>query len=195
MVPTMSLRNMNIAPRAFLGFAMIGGLMLILGVFALNQMSKIRGAAEDITSSSVPSIKSLDEFTQLTLRLRVLSYRLLVNREPDVQQKTIELLEMRNQQIRAAQVIYEKFITSPEEKSAYEQYLQLLGQYRQIEERMKSLSRNNQVDELRNLLNTELLNNSEAMNTVLNRLLEINTQQTVDTNQQAAEQYLSLIHI
>jgi methyl-accepting chemotaxis protein len=61
--------------------------MLILGVFALNQMSKIRGAAEDITNSSVPSIKSLDEFTQLTLRLRVLSYRLLVNREPDVQQK------------------------------------------------------------------------------------------------------------
>ncbi|WP_072452200.1 MULTISPECIES: methyl-accepting chemotaxis protein, partial [unclassified Pseudomonas] len=191
----MSLRNMNIAPRAFLGFAMIGGLMLILGVFALNQMSKIRGAAEDITSSSVPSIKSLDEFTQLTLRLRVLSYRLLVNREPDVQQKTIELLEMRNQQIRAAQVIYEKFITSPEEKSAYEQYLQLLGQYRQIEERMKSLSRNNQVDELRNLLNTELLNNSEAMNTVLNRLLEINTQQTVDTNQQAAEQYSSAFNL
>jgi methyl-accepting chemotaxis protein len=37
---------MNIAPRAFTGFALIGGLMLILGVFALNQMSKIRGAAE-----------------------------------------------------------------------------------------------------------------------------------------------------
>ncbi|PUA42759.1 methyl-accepting chemotaxis protein [Pseudomonas protegens] len=187
----MSLRNMNIAPRAFLGFAMIGGLMLILGVFALNQMSKIRGAAEDITLSSVPSIKSLDEFTQLTLRLRVLSYRLLVNREPDVQQKTVELLEMRNQQIRTAQTTYEKLISSPAEKAAYDQYVQLLGQYRQIEERMKSLSRSNQVDELRNLLNTDLLNNSEAMNTVLNRLLEINTQQTLDTNQQAAEQYSS----
>ncbi|BAQ72175.1 histidine kinase, HAMP region, chemotaxis sensory transducer HAMP region: chemotaxis sensory transducer [Pseudomonas sp. Os17] len=191
MVLTMSLRNMNIAPRAFLGFAMIGGLMLILGVFALNQMSKIRGAAEDITLSSVPSIKSLDEFTQLTLRLRVLSYRLLVNREPDVQQKTVELLEMRNQQIRTAQTTYEKLISSPAEKAAYDQYVQLLGQYRQIEERMKSLSRSNQVDELRNLLNTDLLNNSEAMNTVLNRLLEINTQQTLDTNQQAAEQYSS----
>ncbi|MGC5699922.1 methyl-accepting chemotaxis protein [Pseudomonas sp. NFXW11] len=187
----MSLRNMNIAPRAFLGFAMIGGLMLILGVFALNQMSKIRGAAEDITLSSVPSIKSLDEFTQLTLRLRVLSYRLLVNREPDIQQKTIELLEMRNQQIRSAQTDYEKLITSSAERAAYDQYVQLLGQYRQIEERMKSLSRANQVDDLRNLLNTELLNNSEAMNTVLNRLLEINTQQTLDTNQKAAEQYSS----
>ncbi|PTU02662.1 methyl-accepting chemotaxis protein [Pseudomonas sp. HMWF031] len=185
----MSLRNMNIAPRAFLSFALIGGLMMILGVFALNQMSKIRGAAEEITLNSVPSIQSLDEFTQLTLRLRVLSYRLLVNREPDVQQKTMELLETRNQQIRAAQATYEKLIASPQERAAYDQYVQLLGQYRQIEDRMKTLSRNNQVDELRTLLNTDLLNNSEAVNAVLNRLLEINTQQTHDTNQQAADQY------
>ncbi|MBM6444012.1 methyl-accepting chemotaxis protein [Pseudomonas sp. MIL9] len=185
----MSLRNMNIAPRAFLSFALIGGLMMILGVFALNQMSKIRGAAEEITLNSVPSIQSLDEFTQLTLRLRVLSYRLLVNREPDVQQKTMELLETRNQQIRAAQATYEKLIASPQERAAYDQYVQLLGQYRQIEDRMKTLSRNNQVDELRNLLNTDLLNNSEAVNAVLSRLLEINTQQTRDTNQQAADQY------
>ena len=201
---TMSLRNMNIAPRAFLGFTLIGAMMLILGVFALNQMSKIRGAAEEITSNSVPSIKSLDEFTQLTLRLRVLAYRLLVNREPDVQQKTMDLLETRNQQIRAAQAGYEKLIASPQERAAYDQYVQLLGQYRQIEDRMKSLSRNNQIDEQRTLVNTDLLNNSEAMNTVLNRLLEINTQQTIDTNQQAADQYssafnlvvtLSLIHI
>jgi methyl-accepting chemotaxis protein len=182
---------MNIAPRAFTGFALIGALMLILGVFALNQMSKIRGATEDITNSSVPSIKSLDEFTQLTLRLRVLSYRLLVNREPDVQQKTMDLLDMRNQQIRKAQSDYEPFISSPDERAAYDQYVQLLSQYRQIEDRMRTLSRNNQVDELRNLLNTDLLTNSEAVNTVLNRLLEINTRQTVDTNQQAADQYSS----
>jgi len=150
---------MNIAPRAFLGFTLIGALMLILGVFALNQMSKIRAAAEDITSNSVPSIKSLDEFTQLTLRQRVLSYRLMVNREPDVQQKTIDLLETRNQQIRTAQTVYEKLISSPQERATYDQYVQLLGQYRQIEDRMKSLSRNNQVDELRTLLNTDLLTN------------------------------------
>lgn len=178
-------------PRAFTGFALIGGLMLILGVFALNQMSKIRGAAELITTSSVPSIKSLDEFTQLTLRLRVLSYRLLVNREPDLQQKTIELLDMRNQQISAAQREYEPVIASPQERAAYDQYVQLLGQYRQIEDRMKTLSRSNQVDGLRNLINTELLDNSEAMNTVLNSLMQLNGRQISETNQKAAEQYSS----
>nr|WP_330209808.1 methyl-accepting chemotaxis protein [Pseudomonas sp. AM4(2022)] len=185
----MSLRNMNIAPRAFLGFAFIGALMLLLGVFALNQMSKIRAATEDITSASVPSIRALDEFTQLTLRLRVLSYRLLTNREPDVQQKTLEAFELRNQQIRTAQDIYEKLITSTEERNAYNEYVRLLGQYRQIEERMKSLSRADQVNELRSLLNTELLENSEQVNAVLTRLLDINNDDANATNQRAKDQY------
>ncbi|MBD8148104.1 methyl-accepting chemotaxis protein [Pseudomonas fluorescens] len=185
----MSLRNMNIAPRAFLGFAFIGALMLFLGVFALNQMSKIRGATEDITLASVPSIRALDEFTQLTLRLRVLSYRLLTNREPDVQQKTLEAFDVRNQQIRTAQGVYEKLIESSEERSTYNEYVRLLAQYHQIEERMKSLSRANQVEELRALLNTELLTNSEQVNAVLNRLLEINNAMALDTNQQAEDQY------
>nr|WP_167497948.1 methyl-accepting chemotaxis protein [Pseudomonas nabeulensis] len=180
---------MNIAPRAFLGFAFIGALMLFLGVFALNQMSKIRGAAEDITLSSVPSIRALDEFTQLTLRLRVLSYRLLTNREPEVQQKTLETFELRDQQIRAAQAIYEKLIDSREERAAYDEYVNLLGQYRQIEARMKSLSRANQVEELRTLINTELLSNSELVNTVLARLLDINNKMALVTNQEAKDQY------
>jgi methyl-accepting chemotaxis protein len=194
-VNTMYLRNMNIALRAFLGFALIGGLMLVLGVFALNQMSKIRAAGEDIASASVPSVKSLDEFTQLTLRLRVLSYRLLTNREPDVQQKTYELIETRNQQIRDAQKAYEPLIDGPVERAAYDQYLQLLGQYRQLEERMKSLSRNNQVEDLHMMLNTELLANSEAVNTALARLLEINTQQIAATGQEAADQYSSAFNL
>ncbi|AUG05467.1 methyl-accepting chemotaxis protein [Pseudomonas sp. S09G 359] len=185
----MSLRNMNIAPRAFLGFALIGALMLFLGVFALNQMSKIRGATEDITLSSVPSIRALDDFTQLTLRLRVLSYRLLTNREPEVQQKTLESFELRNQQIRAAQAVYEKLIDSGEERSIYDEYVRLLAQYHQIEDRMKSLSQANQVDELRKLLNTELLSNSEQVNSVLNRLLDYNNKSALATNQQAKDQY------
>lgn len=185
----MSLRNMNIAPRAFLGFAFIGALMLFLGVFALNQMSKIRGATEDITLSSVPSIRALDEFTQLTLRLRVLSYRLLTNREPQVQQKTLEAFELRNQQIRTAQGIYEKLIESREERAAYDEYVRLLGQYHQIEERMKSLSQANQVEELRHLLNTDLLSNSEQVNAVLTRLLDINNEMALATNKEAEDQY------
>nr|WP_122282249.1 methyl-accepting chemotaxis protein [Pseudomonas syringae group genomosp. 3] len=191
----MSLRNMNIAPRAFLGFAIIGTLMLILGIFALSQMNKIRGATEDLANGNVPSIKSLDRFAEVSIRLRVLSYRLLVNRDPETQQKTIDLLAMRNKQITDAQAIYEKLISDPNERNLYGQYVQLLGQYRQLEERLKTLTRANKIEELQSLLNNELLSNSDQMNVVLGKLVEINTAQLNQVKKDASREYDSAFNM
>ncbi|MBP1146291.1 methyl-accepting chemotaxis protein [Pseudomonas congelans] len=191
----MSLRNMNIAPRAFLGFAMIGTLMLILGVFALSQMSKIRSATEVLADSNVPSIKSLDRFAEVSIRLRVLSYRLLVNRDPETQQKTIELMAMRNKQITDAQAIYEKLISTSDERDLYSQYVQLLGQYRQLEDRLKTLTRANNIDELQGLLNNEMVSNSDQMNVVLRKLVDINTAQLNAVKEQASIEYDSAFNM
>ena len=185
----MSLRNMNIAPRALLGFSLIGALMLALGIFALNQMGQIRKAGESIEQISVPSITNLDQLTQLTLRLRTLSYRLLLNREAETQQNTLQLLAQRNAQIDEARRAYEPLIEGTDERNAYNQYVQLLTQYRQFESQMESLSQRGEIDALRNLINRELLDNSEQINAVTDRLVKINTDQTRLTNQTAAAQY------
>jgi methyl-accepting chemotaxis protein len=187
----MSLRTMNIAPRAFLGFSLIGTLMLVLGVFALTQMSHIRTAGDQVAQRSVPSIQSLDRIVEITIRLRVMSYRLLLNREPETVQKSYELLTLRNKQISDAQAVYEKLIDSPEEKGAYDDYLQLLGQYRQIEDRMRELSRTDKLDELSKLINVDSLSNSEKMNAALLNLVEINSKQLKATNDSAANEYSS----
>jgi methyl-accepting chemotaxis protein len=187
----MSLRNLNIAPRAFLGFSVIGLLMLILGVFALSQMKKINNANEVMATNSMPSIKALDKLTEGSIRLRVLSYRLMLNREPETLQKTNELLAMRNKQIDDARAIYVKLISAPEEQSAYDQYVQLLNDYRQLESRMKSLSQANDMTELTRLLSADLQTNSDQMNVVLGKLVEMNTQQLNQASANASEQYSS----
>ncbi|MDE1197271.1 MAG: methyl-accepting chemotaxis protein [Pseudomonas sp.] len=189
----MSLRNMNIAPRAFLGFSIIGLLMLVLGIFALTQMSKINDATETMATNSMPSIKALDKLTEASIRLRVLSYRLMLNRDPDTLQKTVDLLAMRNKQIEDARAIYVKLISAPEEQAAYDQYLSLLNDYRRMEDRMKSLSSANKLDELTTMLSADLQTNSDQMNVVLGKLVEINTQQLNDTNKMASTQYSSAI--
>ncbi|MET0613570.1 MAG: methyl-accepting chemotaxis protein [Pseudomonas caspiana] len=191
----MSLRSMNIAPRAFLGFALIGTLMLILGVFALTQMSKIRTAGDQVAQNSVPSIQSLNGLTVAGIRMRVLSYRLLTNREQDVQDKTIELFAARNKQISEAQAVYEKLIEAPEEKAAYNEFVQLLGEYRQIEARVIALSRAGKVDEMARLLNAESASNSDKMNVVLARLADLNTKQLTVTNKAAADEYSSAFNL
>jgi methyl-accepting chemotaxis protein len=185
----MSLRNLNIAPRAFLGFSVIGLLMLILGVFALSQMNKINTANVVMANNSMPSIKALDKLTEGSIRLRVLSYRLMLNRDPDTLQKTTELFAMRNKQIDDARAIYVKLISEPAEQSAYDQYVQLLNDYRQLESRMKSLSQANDMTELTRLLSADLQTNSDQMNVVLAKLIEMNTQQVNEASATATQQY------
>ena len=59
----MNLRNMNIAPRALLGFSLIGTLMLILGIYALVQMNKIHQVGQSIATSDMPSLVGLNNFS------------------------------------------------------------------------------------------------------------------------------------
>ena len=185
----MSLRNMNIAPRALLGFALIGALMLTLGVFALTQMSKIREAGQDIERITVPSIKALDQINLLTLRLRTLSYRLLINREPDVVQNSYTQLNERNAQIDVARKIYEPLIAADEERAVYNQFVQVLGQYRQQEARLVQLSQANDLPAIREMINRDMLQTMEQITTAMDKLVRINTEQTRDINLAAADQY------
>ncbi|AZC15919.1 Methyl-accepting chemotaxis sensor/transducer protein [Pseudomonas sp. CMR5c] len=185
----MSLRTMNIAPRAFLGFALIGCLMLFLGVFALNQMGKIHAATELITQDTLPSIKSVDDFTQLSLRLRVNAYRLLVNRDAEAQQRALETIVKRNQEIDDIRPRYEALISLPEERAAYAEYIKALTHHRQLESQLIELSRNGQLEAMQALLNEQLMDSAEAINSTLNRLLEINTRYSTAAAEEAARQY------
>ena len=185
----MSLRNLSIARRASLGFAFIGLLLLLLGGTALVKMNDIRASGLAIEQRSMPRVAALDELTALTLRLRVLSYRLLLNREPEIIAKTSALFEQRNSQMRAAQQRYEALIQADEERTAYSRYQQLIAQYAGLQQRMLAYSAASQLEPLRQLLNEDLLANSDAVNAVLKQLTELVDRQTAAANALAAEDY------
>ncbi|WP_416350712.1 methyl-accepting chemotaxis protein [Pseudomonas sp. CCI1.2] len=163
--------------------------MLILGVFALTQMSRIRVAGEVVTHNTLPSIRNLDKLIEHSVRLRVLSYRLAQNRDPATQDKILDSMTKRDQMVTEAQASYEKLINGAEEQGIYNQFLQLVSQYRQLEDRMRALSRADKLEELNVLLSVDLQNNSDQMNVVLTKLVDINTQQMATANQEGADQY------
>ena len=185
----MTLRNLSIARRASLGFAFIGLLLLLLGGTALVKMNDIRASGLAIEQRAMPRVAALDELTALTLRLRVLSYRLLLNREPEIIAKTSALFEQRNSQMRAAQQRYEALIQADEERTAYGRYQQLIAQYAGLQQRMLAYSAASQLEPLRQLLNEDLLANSDAVNAVLKQLTELVDRQTAAANALAAEDY------
>ncbi|MHC8308802.1 methyl-accepting chemotaxis protein [Pseudomonas sp. GT1P32] len=172
----MSLRNLNIAPRAFLGFAFIALLVIVLGVFAVNRMSIIRQSSIDMGSTQLPSVGFLGNVTENILRMRILSFRILVNREPASLQEAETRIGALTDKARKAQASYAALPAGPDEAALYKVFSATLDNYMQAQREMMDLSRQNKIDEMRTLINTKIKDGTDQMGEQLNRLVTYNTE-------------------
>ncbi|NUU38315.1 methyl-accepting chemotaxis protein [Pseudomonas sp. C2B4] len=185
----MSLRNLNIAPRAFLGFAFIALLVIVLGVFAVNRMSIIRQASVDMGSTQLPSVGFLGNMTENVLRMRILSFRILVNREPAALQEAQTRITVLINNLRSAQASYAALPAQPEEAALYKTFMATLDNYMQAQNQMMELSRQNKLDEMRSLINSRIKEGTDQMGEQLNKLVALNTAYSKAALTEAGEQY------
>jgi methyl-accepting chemotaxis protein len=190
----MSLRNLNIAPRAFLGFAFIALLVIMLGVFAVNRMSIIRQASIDMGSTQLPSIGFLGNVTENILRMRILSFRILVNREPASLQEAEARIAVLIDKARKAQASYAELPMEPDEEALYKVFSATLEKYMQAQREMLDLSRQNKVDEMRALINTRIKEGTDLMGEQLNKLVAYNQQGAKAAGMIAQENYNTAVN-
>ncbi len=189
----MSLRNLNIAPRAFLGFAFIALLVIVLGVFAVNRMTTIRQASIDMETNQLPSVGYLGVVTENVLRLRILSFRVLVNREPASLQEAQTRIGVLVDKVRSAQASYAALPAGGEELALYKTFAATLENYMQAQNQMMELSRQDKVDEMRTLINTRIKDGTDQMGEQLNKLIAINATDAKTASSQAGKYYDSAI--
>ncbi|WP_455805567.1 methyl-accepting chemotaxis protein [Pseudomonas fluorescens] len=189
----MSLRNLNIAPRAFLGFAFIALLVIVLGVFAVNRMTIIRQASVEMDSTQLPSVTQLAVVTENVLRLRILSFRVLVNREAAGLQEAQTRIGVLVDKVRAAQARYAALPAGPEERALYQSFATTLDNYLQAQNQMMELSRQDKLDEMRTLINTRIKDGTDQMGEQLNKLIAINAADAKAASIQAGQYYDSAI--
>ncbi len=189
----MSLRNLNIAPRAFLGFSFIALLVIVLGVFAVNRMSIIRQASLEMESTQLPSVTQLAVVTENVLRLRILSFRILVNRDPAGLQEAQTRIGVLVDKVRAAQASYAALPASSEERALYQTFSTTLDNYVQAQNQMMELSRQDKLDEMRTLINTKIKDGTDKMGEQLNQLIAINAADAKTASTHADEYYSGAI--
>ncbi|TPG84654.1 methyl-accepting chemotaxis protein [Pseudomonas mandelii] len=189
----MSLRNLNIAPRAFLGFAFIALLVIVLGVFAVNRMTTIHQASIDMETTQLPSVGFLGNLTENVLRMRILSFRVLVNRDPAALQEAQTRIGVLVDKVRSAQSSYAALSATPEEAALYKTFTATLDSYMQAQNQMLELSRQNKLDEMRTLINTRIKDGTDQMGEQLNKLVALNSSDAKAASAAAGEQYRSAI--
>ncbi|MBK3478804.1 methyl-accepting chemotaxis protein [Pseudomonas sp. MF6751] len=185
----MSLRHLNIAPRAFIGFAFIAVLVVLLGVFAVNRMTQMRQSSQDMSANQLPSMTHLGTITENVLRMRILSFRVLVNREPAALQEAETRIGVLADKVKTAQTKYATLPAGPEEAALYKAFGVTLENYLKAQAEMVALSKQGKVDEMRALINSRIKDGTDQMGEQLNKLIAINAADAKQADEDAGQSY------
>src|SRR6218665_291535 len=143
----MSIRSLNIAPRAGLGFGLVALLVFFLGGFALLQMSSMREESAEVDQEWMPSVLALGNLSESALRLRTITLRLLLIREPQALRDNEARAEQLKSDMQTAQGRYEAMIDDGEESTLYQNFKTAQNGYLLQQGRVTELSRQNKIDE------------------------------------------------
>jgi methyl-accepting chemotaxis protein len=185
----MLLRQLNIAPRAALGFALIAVLVALLGIFALGQMSSIRDSEVAVEKQWLPSIRGGDEIREIMLRIRTISLRMALDQDP----KNIPVyrgqMDTRDKELSEKIAAYDQLVNTVEGKALYDQFKTTFAAYRAGIAQSFSLAEQGRRDELTKLLLIDMKTVVDGSGKQLNELADLFAKQVAAESQKSAAHY------
>lgn len=185
----MLLRQLNIAPRAALGFALIAVLVALLGVFALGQMSSIRDSEVAVESQWLPSIRGGDEIRELMLRIRTISLRMALDQDPQNIATYRSQMDTRDKELSEKIAAYDKLVTTAEGQQLYDQFKKTFAAYRTGIAQSFTLADQGRREELTKLLLIDMKTVVDGSGKQLNDLADLFARQVAAESQKSADHY------
>jgi methyl-accepting chemotaxis protein len=185
----MFLRQLNIAPRAALGFALIAVLVALLGIFALGQMSSIRESEVAVETQWLPSIRGGDEIREIMLRIRTISLRMALDQDPKNIPMYRSQMDTRDKELSEKIAAYDKLVTTPEGKALYDQFKTTFNAYRTGIAQSFTLAEQGRRDELTKLLLLDMKTVVDGSGKQLNDLAEMFAKQVAAESQTSQAHY------
>ncbi|MNB94511.1 Methyl-accepting chemotaxis protein McpS [compost metagenome] len=185
----MNIRDMSIAPRAFLSFAFIAVLVIALGAFAQNRMTVIHQATVDMDTNMLPNIVYLGDVNENLLRLRITISELLIDRDATRLQGAYTLIPKLVEKLQEAKNAYGSTPTQIEEKAVFARFNTEFETYVFLQNQALELSRQGSIDRLNSLVSGQMESTSESLARYLGRLIVINQNAAKASSKVAGEQY------
>jgi len=185
----MLLRQLNIAPRAALGFALIAVLVALLGIFALGQMSSIRESEVAVEKQWLPSIRGGDEIRELMLRIRTISLRMALDQDPKNIPTYRGQMDTRDKELSEKIATYDQLVNTAEGRALYDQFKTTFAAYRTGIAQSFTLAEQGRRDELTKLLLVDMKTVVDGSGKQLNDLAELFSRQVAIESQKSSAHY------
>ena len=183
----MHLRNLNVAPRAALFFALIIALVFVLGAFAVVQMGKLKDSEKDVELNWMASIRQTGLMNSTALRLRLETQRGLA--DPQSIQKTIDSFASYRKAFNDAVANYEPLIASDKERSFYTPVKNSADAYSKLMDSLEPLMRQGDVAAAVSLVQTGIRPLTNTMEMQIKDLTNFNNDGAAQAGQNATDLY------
>lgn len=183
----MRLRNINLAPRAALFFASIICLVFVLGVFAVQQMGKLRDSEKDVELNWMASIRQTSLMNATALRLRLETQRGLA--DPQSIQKNIESFAGYRKAFNDAVANYEPLVASDKERLFYTPVTKSAEAYSQQLDILEPLMRKGDIPAAISLVSNNIRPLTNAMEGQIKDLTTFNDEGAAQAGQTATDLY------
>jgi methyl-accepting chemotaxis protein len=140
-------RDLKISRKLAVGFGVLEMLFLVLGVFALLQLSQVNADSVALGANWLFSVEALGRVQTTAGNIRRFELAHIVDTNEEQVRKTEELEQQETRQLKEAEAAYEPSISSDEERRLYQQLRADLDKYVAVRERVVDLARHDKKGE------------------------------------------------
>ena len=182
------IKNMNVSSKLGLGFGILIILVILLGIISIQKMSSVNDQSTVISENWMPSLKVIEEINTATSDFRIAQYDHILSQTPEGMQKAEKDLADTLSTINESREVYEKLISSDEEKSLYIEFSKQFEHYLEINKELIVVSRENKTEEARKIMGKTKKEFGDFSATLL-KLVQINVDGGAKANTNGNEIY------
>ena len=179
-------RQFSIGVRASAAFAIIGLLVLALGIFALNRLAAVTDQMDFITDEQVPAVDNVNDLDREFLRVRIHSANVtnFIN-DPQRLSDYREKLDDAIQSLKRNQREYAETIENTEAREKFNQYMALDKEYWARHDQFEKLVDAQLYDPIISLRENRILPLTDEISVALDELLALEMALIADATEQA----------
>lgn len=187
----MSLRNMKIGLRASLSFAVLASLLVIVGMFGLGQMAKLRQSALIIEESWMPSIENIHDSAAIVASIRLEALRLATTDESRIRDNSKALITRQRVELQTLLDLHKTLLSDDEERELLKRLEGNVNAYVSLVGQIVALVDEDQQQEAIDLLNSRLAPQGVVLNKSLEDMISFNQNGVEAAADAAAQTYSS----
>ncbi|WP_439864389.1 methyl-accepting chemotaxis protein [Pseudomonas antarctica] len=187
----MSLRNMRIGLRASLSFGVLASLLVIVGMFSLGQMAKLRESALVIEESWMPNIESIHDAAAYIAVIRLESLRLATTDESRIRDTSKSQITRQRGELQTLFEHHENLLSGNEERAMFEQLKADVNTYVALVSQLVALVDKDQQQDAIDLLTSRIAPQGAVLNKSLEAMISFNQKGVKDAANSAAQMYTS----